>query len=208
MAYDDYLKAQKLALKAYKSKTLQGSYPYLPVLDEILSHVHIEREENLGTINIPAKQVIGTSSAGRTQAFACNFMPLLNYGSEFSVKWSLLYDAQIQEGIHTPIKVYEFLNKYYVVEGNKRTSVLKYVGSPTIPAEVIRKVPRLTDDPDIQIYYEFMDFYRNSKINYVVFTRKGSYQKLCQYVGKGEDEQWSEDDCMNFSSFHVAFDRG
>ena len=50
MAYDDYLKAQKLALKAYKSKTLQGSYPYLPVLDEILSHVHIEREENLGTI--------------------------------------------------------------------------------------------------------------------------------------------------------------
>lgn len=205
MAYDDYMKAQKLALKAYKSKTLQGSYPYLPVLDEILSHVHIEREENLGTINIPAKQVIGTSSAGRTQAFACNFMPLLNYGSEFSVKWSLLYDAQIQEGIHTPIKVYEFLNKYYVVEGNKRTSVLKYVGSPTIPAEVIRKVPRLTDDPDIQIYYEFMDFYRNSKINYVVFTRKGSYQKLCQYVGKGEDEQWSEDDCMNFSSFHVAF---
>ena len=87
------------------------------------------------------------------------------------MKWSLLYDAQIQEGIHTPIKVYEFLNKYYVVEGNKRTSVLKYVGSPTIPAEVIRKVPRLTDDPDIQIYYEFMDFYRNSKINYVVFIR-------------------------------------
>ena len=105
MAYDDYLKAQKLALKAYKSKTLQGSYPYLPVLDEILSHVHIEREENLGTINIPAKQVIGTSSAGRTQAFACNFMPLLNYGSEFSVKWALLYDAQIQEGIHTPVIV-------------------------------------------------------------------------------------------------------
>lgn len=205
MAYDDYIKAQKLALKAYKSKTLQGGYPYLPVLDEILSHVHIEREENLGTINIPAKQVIGTSSAGRTQAFAYNFMPLLNYGSEFSVKWSLLYDAQIQEGIHTPIKVYEFLNKYYVIEGNKRTSVLKYVGSPTIPAEVIRKVPRLTEDKNIQIYYEFMDFYKNTKINYVVFSEKGSYQKLCRYIGKGTDEQWTEDDCMNFSSFHVAF---
>ena len=149
MAYDDYLKAQKLALKAYKSKTLQGSYPYLPVLDEILSHVHIEREENLGTINIPAKQVIGTSSAGRTQAFAYNFMPLLNYGSEFSVKWSLLYDAQIQEGIHTPIKVYEFLNKYYVIEGNKRTSVLKYVGSPTIERylRVLSSVLHLSSDP-------------------------------------------------------------
>lgn len=147
MAYDDYLKAQKLALKAYKNKTVRGAYPYLPVLDEILSHVRIEREEILGTVNIPLKQVVGTSSAGRTQAFASNFMPLLDYGSEFATKWSTLYDAQIEEGIHTPIKAYEFLNKYYVIEGNKRTSVLKYVDSPTIAAEVIRKVPRLTDDP-------------------------------------------------------------
>lgn len=53
MAYDDYLKAQKLALKAYKNKTVRGAYPYLPVLDEILSHVRIEREEILGTVNIP-----------------------------------------------------------------------------------------------------------------------------------------------------------
>jgi len=49
-------------------------------------------------------------------------MPLLDYGSEFATKWSTLYDAQIEEGIHTPIKAYEFLNKYYVIEGNKRTS--------------------------------------------------------------------------------------
>ena len=152
MAYDDYLKAQKLALKAYKNKTVRGAYPYLPVLDEILSHVRIEREEILGTVNIPLKQVVGTSSAGRTQAFASNFMPLLDYGSEFATKWSTLYDAQIEEGIHTPIKAYEFLNKYYVIEGNKRTSVLKYVDSPTIAAEVIRKVPRLTDDPEMNIW--------------------------------------------------------
>lgn len=82
-----------------------------------------------------------------------------------------LYDAQIEEGIHTPIKAYEFLNKYYVIEGNKRTSVLKYVDSPTIAAEVIRKVPRLTDDPEIQVYYEYMDFYRKTKISYVIFTK-------------------------------------
>mgnify|MGYP000941275253 CR=1 FL=1 len=205
MAYDDYLKAQKLALKAYKSKTLQGSYPYLPVLDEILSHVHIEREENLGTINIPAKQVIGTSSAGRTQAFACNFMPLLNYGSEFSVKWSLLYDAQIQEGIHTPIKVYEFLNKYYVVEGNKRTSVLKYVGSPTIPAEVIRKVPRLTDDPDIQIYYEFMEFYKCTRLNDIYFSEVGSFPSLMKLVGIEPDKKMDEDAKKDFVSCFLSF---
>lgn len=205
MAYDDYLKAQKLALKAYKNKTVRGAYPYLPVLDEILSHVRIEREEILGTVNIPLKQVVGTSSAGRTQAFASNFMPLLDYGSEFATKWSTLYDAQIEEGIHTPIKAYEFLNKYYVIEGNKRTSVLKYVDSPTIAAEVIRKVPRLTDDPEIQVYYEYMDFYRKTKISYVIFTKTGGYQKLCEYVGRGNNEEWTDDDRMNFSSFHLAF---
>lgn len=205
MAYDDYMKAQKLALRAYKNKTLRGSYPYLPVLDEILSHAPIEKEESLGTINIPLKQVIGTSSAGRTQAFACNFMPLLDYGSEFSVKWSTLYDSQIDEGIHTPVKVYEFLNKYYVIEGNKRVSVLKYVGSPTISAEVIRKVPKLTDDRNIRIYYEFMEFYRKTKISYVLFTKLGSYQKLCNYVKGDSSLDWTEDDCMLFSSFRIAF---
>ena len=39
------------------------------------------------------------------------------------------------------IKVYEYMNKYYVIEGNKRVSVLKYFNSPTIAAEVTRKVP-------------------------------------------------------------------
>ena len=99
----------------------------------------------------------------------------------------------------------EFLNKYYVIEGNKRTSVLKYVDSPTIAAEVIRKVPRLTDDPEIQVYYEYMDFYRKTKISYVIFTKTGGYQKLCEYVGRGNNEEWTDDDRMNFSSFHLAF---
>ena len=48
MAYDDYLKAQKLALKAYKNKTVRGAYPYLPVLDEILSHVRLRERKFWG----------------------------------------------------------------------------------------------------------------------------------------------------------------
>lgn len=205
MAYDDYLKAQKLALKTYKKNTSKGQYPYLPVLDEILSHSSIEREEKLGIIDIPLKQVVGTSTAGRTRAFSSNFMPLLEFGSEFSYKWSLLIDAQIEEGIRDPIKVYEYMNKYYVVEGNKRTSVLKYLDSPTITAEVTRKVPTYSEDEETQIYYEFMEFYEKTKISYVIFTKTGSYQRLCEAVGKATDEEWSDDDCMYFSSFRVAF---
>ncbi len=205
MAYDDYLKAQKAGLKAFKSATAKGSYPYLPVLDEILSHANVECEVKLGIMNIPLYQVVGTSTFGRTQAFASNFMPLLDWGSEFSAKWSYLVDAQLEEGIHHAIKVYEYMNKYYVIEGNKRVSVLKYFDSPTILADVIRKVPRKTDDFENRLYYEYMDFYKRTKINYLQFSKLGSYAKLISAVGKTAQEEWSEDELMDFSSFHVAF---
>lgn len=205
MAYEDYIKAQKIGLKAFKTSTARGQYPYLPVLDEILSHADIECEVSLGVINITLNQVIGTSTFGRTQAFASNFMPLLDYGSEFSTKWSHLVDAQIEEGIHDAVKVYEYMNKYYVVEGNKRVSVLKYFNSPTIAAEVTRKVPKRSEDLENRIYYEFMDFYKLTKINYIQFTKSGSYEKLLTATGKNLTDEWTDDECMDFSSFHVAF---
>lgn len=205
MAYDDYIKAQKSAQKAFKHSTVKGQYPYLPVLDEILSHADVECEVNLGVVNIPLHLVVGTSNFGRTQAFASNFMPLLDWGSEFSAKWSHLVDAQIEEGIHDAVKVYEYMNKYYVVEGNKRVSVLKYFDSPTIAAEVTRKVPKRTNDIENRIYYEFMDFYEVTKMNYVQFSKLGSYNKLIEAVGKQPDEAWTEDERMDFSSLHSAF---
>lgn len=205
MAYEDYIKAQKMGLKAFKEKTGKGQYPYLPVLDEILSVADTECEVNLGVINIPLGQVVGTSTAGRTQAFASNFMPLLDYGSEFSTKWSHLVDAQINEGIHDAVKVYEYLNRYYVIEGNKRVSVLKFFNSPTISAEVIRKIPKKSNDLNIRIYYEFLDFYKLTKINYIQFSKLGSYPKLIDATGNSSTEEWTEDECMDFSSFHVAF---
>lgn len=207
MAYEDYIKAQKMGLKAYKSASSKGHYPYLPVLDEILSHADIDGEVKLGIMNIPLDQVVGTSTAGRTQAFASNFMPLLDWNTEFAAKWSNLVDAQISEGIHHAIQVYEYMNKYYVIEGNKRTSVLKYFDSPSILADVVRKVPKRSDDLENRIYYEFMDFYNLTKINYVQFSNLGSYSKLLTAVGKEPTEPWSEDDCMDFSSFHFAFSK-
>lgn len=69
-------------------------------------------------------------------------MPLLDWGTEFSAKWASLSDAQINEGIRDSIKVYEYMNKFYVLEGNKRVSVLKYFDAVTVNAVVYRKVPK------------------------------------------------------------------
>ena len=54
------------------------------------------------------------------------------------------------EGIRDPIRCYEYMGRFYVQEGNKRVSVLKSYGAPTIPGYVIRVVPAWSDDPAIR----------------------------------------------------------
>ena len=53
-----------------------------------------------------------------------------------------MYKAHLNEGIREPIKAYEFMNKFYVEEGNKRVSVLKFFDAVSIPGNVTRIVPR------------------------------------------------------------------
>ena len=182
MSFDLYEKAKKLGAKAYKRAVSDGQYPYLPVLDDIIEKDSIASEVNLGLVDIPLSRVVGTSNAGRTQAFASNFMPLMRNGSEFASKWSMLCDAHVDEGIRDAIKVYEYLNYYYVVEGNKRVSVLKFFGADSIPAFVTRKVPKLTDDELIRVYYEYMDFNKKTGVNYIRFTHEGEYKRLMEQV--------------------------
>ena len=182
MSVELYEKARKMGVKAYKTNVSEGRYPFLPVLDDIIDKEDMASDVNLGLVDIPLDRVVGTSTAGRTQAFASNFMPLMDVNSEFGAKWSMLSDAHLEEGIRDPIKVYEYLNYYYVVEGNKRVSVLKYFGADSIPAFVTRKVPKLTDDEIIKIYYEFMDFDRKTGVNFIWFSHTGGYKRLMNMV--------------------------
>lgn len=107
MTKEIYEKAHKLALKQFRSDSSRGTYPYLQVLDEILSYTETSAEVDLGLIDIPLEFVAGTKSAGRTNSFASNFMPLLSEDSEFAMKWCSLYKTHLDEGIRDPIKVYE-----------------------------------------------------------------------------------------------------
>lgn len=183
MGEAEYQEALKLGKKEQKSCLAQGRSPYLPVLDEILTHQEIQTEQPLGLMDIPLEYVVGTSTRGRTYAFAANFMPILEPGTEFSFKWSNLADAQVVEGIRDPIIAYEFLNRYYVVEGNKRVSVLKYYKADSIHAVVTRKVPKLSEDEDIRLYYEFMKFHEVTGINTVEFSRLGNADRLLEHIG-------------------------
>lgn len=193
MAYEEYAKALKLGEHAYRSAVSRGEYPYLPALDELLERTDVQTEVSLGLVDIPLDRIVGTKTVGRTSSFAANFMPLMPEGSEFASKWMNLLQYQTEEGVRDPIVAYEFMNRFYVLEGNKRVSVFKYLHASSIEGTVTRIIPRKTGETENRIYYEFLDFYRNTRINDIWFTRTGSFAKLIQAVGKNQDEEWSQD---------------
>ena len=205
MSMEDYQKAYKSGKKDYQIRMLRGQKPTLQVLDDILPSSEALAMTSLGLVQIPIDQIVGTRYDGRSNAFAGNFMPILNESSEFAIKWSNLSTAHENEGIREPIKAVEYMNKFYVEEGNKRVSVMKYFEAISIPGYVTRLIPKRTDEKENKIYFEFMDFYRLSKINYIWFSKEGSFAKLQKAVGKQPDEMWTDDEQLNFSSVYTRF---
>ncbi len=206
MAITEYSIALRRGQKAYRQDIAAGRQPYLKVLDEILAFTKTAGETDLGLIEIPMDRIAGTKTAGRTRAFASNFMPLLDAG-EFADKWSVLYRSHVKEGIREPVIACEFMNQYYIIEGNKRVSVLKYFGAATVPGYVTRIIPAYSEEKEIQIYYEFMEFSRFSSINNLTFSKSGCYHKLCELIGKEYGVQWTVDERRSFSTDYYWFYR-
>lgn len=205
MPLQEYEKAVKLGKKDYQQRLSRGEKPTLQVLDDILPSKGTYTEVPLGLVQIPIEQIVGTKTNSRSNAFAGNFMPILEKGSEFSNKWINLSIHQENDGIQDPIKVYEYMNRFYVEEGNKRVSVLKYYGAASIQGYAIRLIPPRTNDLENKIYFEFLDFYELNHINYLWFSKEGGFAKLQELIGKSPNEAWSEDDCLDFASLYYRF---
>ncbi len=206
MGKEDYNKAFKSGKKDYQARLLRGEKPTLQVLDDIMLTKDSYSEVSLGLVQIPTDRIVGTKTAGRSNSFAGNFMPILQDDSEFAYKWISLSNSHVEEGIRDPVKAYEYMNEFYVEEGNKRVSVMKYFGAVSIPGYVTRILPKPTADKENKIYYEFLDFYKAAPINYVWFSQEGSFPKLQEAVGKDPGEEWTEDDCLRFSSTYAQFE--
>lgn len=200
-----YKEALKSAQKEYRSCIIKGKSPFLPVLDEFLSKKTTSTGIELGLVQVPLDHIVGTKTKGRANAFAANFMPILEENTEFAVKWTHLCDAHLNEGIHDPIKVYEYMNRFYVEEGNKRVSVLKFFKADSIVANVTRILPERTGEEEVETYYEFLNFSKLSRINFLEFSEKKSYSELQKILGKETDEPWSEDEQQEFSSVYYHF---
>ena len=205
-ATDEYSLALRQGQKEYRELVMADRSPYPAVLDEILPENNTDAVVDVGLVEIPSERIIGTKSAGRITAFTASFRPLLDSKTEFAAKWICLCDAHLGDtGITDPIMCYEYLGDFYVQEGNKRVSVLRHFGAPRITGTVQRIVPPLSDDPRIQAYYEFMEFYKASRLYCVQFRRPGDYAKLLSHLGKKSGEIWDETDRRTFNAYFHYF---
>lgn len=205
-AFDEYARALRAGQREYKELISAGKEPYPAVLDDILTDISTEATQNVGLVEIPTDQIIGTKSAGRISAFTASFLPLLDADSEFANKWVALCLANLSdEGIREPIVCYEYLGNFYVQEGNKRVSVLKHFGAARIPGNVTRVLPKQDGSPRVKAYNEFLDFYKASGIYTVQFQRPGDYGKLLSALGKEPGEGWTERERLTFTAYFQYF---
>ena len=202
---DDYLQARKEGLRVVHTQRQRGADPGLPVLGELLPEINRMTQVSLGLEQIALSQIEGTATKGRTAAFSVGFYPLLYPDSEFATKWALLYDEIVEDGLRQPIVALEYYNRYYIVEGNKRVSVMKRLDAVLIEANVTRIIPTPEDSPRYRIYQEFLAFYEDTKINFITFTREGSYARLYALMGKKPGVKWAGEEVFDLQSCYYRF---
>ena len=205
-AKDEYALALRNGQKEYRELVAAGKHPHPLVLEEVLPEVNSLVITDIGLVDVPAQRIIGTKSAGRITAFTPTFRPLLKAESEFGMKWVHLCDAHLSDvGIREPIVCYEYLGNFYVQEGNKRVSVLRNFGAARIPGIVKRVIPAQSDDPRIKAYFEFLEFYKHSKLYTLQFRRPGDYAKLLAHLDMTPDQVWTEDQRRTFNAYYTYF---
>ena len=205
-ATEEYSQALRAGQKEYRELLMAGKNPHPAVLDELHPESATDTVVELGLVEIPVERIVGTKSAGRTTAFTATFRPLLDHDSEFAVKWKALCSAHLGDiGITDPIICFEYLGDFYVQEGNKRVSVLRHFDAARIPGTVKRILPPQSEDPRIRAYYEFIEFYKGSKLYAVQFRRPGDYARLLKHLGKKTGEVWTEDERRSFRSHFQYF---
>lgn len=193
-----YRKAKK---HSFKNKWNHKD-PYLLALDEIVN-VDSLSKVNLGEIDVPTDLIVGTKTAARKTSFSYDFLPLLSSSSEFAYKWMEVCKYHLSDaGINSCPKVYEYMGKFYVEEGNKRVSVLKSYGTVFITCNVTRILPKENDSKEYKLYEEFLDYYKLSGLYSIQFEKLGYYSKLQKLMEFDADHIWDRQERIRLVGFY------
>ncbi|MDD4080104.1 MAG: hypothetical protein PHP02_01650 [Eubacteriales bacterium] len=201
----NYDRANRLGQRELSARIARGQRGYLAALDDITGDTHPVAYMKQPQREISLSRVAGTYTTSRARSFADNFMPLHPPLSEFASKWISLCAIHMSEGLRDPIQVYEYLWRYYVVEGNKRVSILKYFDAPTVQAEITRVVPQLDEgDPDTAVYYAYLSYDKKGLFKNIQLSSKQKYEQLSRIEARLIRRGLPVD--VNFNAMYLQFE--
>lgn len=198
--HEQYQKAYALAKKNLQDKKIQR----LPVCPAALSTLLDERmvsyRQDLGILDIPTNLIAGAAEeSGQTMLYTKGFLPVSVPDSEYASLWCGLYQVlRAGSGFREAISCFEYLGKFYVLDGMKRVSVSLYAGAGAMKAHVIRILPMGTEGQEVSLYFDFLREYRLTQLYQLQFTRPGFFEKLQQSLGHSSAYRWSDADRESF----------
>lgn len=205
MSMEQYLQARKEGLRELHALEARGEEPTLRVLSEHVPELNQLSQVPLGLVQINLDQIDGTVTKGRTTAFSRSFLPLLESSSEFAAKWAQLYDDVVENGLRQPVTALEYYNRFYIIEGNKRVSVMRLLDAVYIEANVTRVLPQPEDSERYRVYQEYLGFYADTRLSNVYFSHEGDFAKLYARLGKTPGKRWTAEELFDFQSCFYRF---
>lgn len=182
--------------------------PYLNDMDNEVDESTVVATVDLGTMEIPVRQIVGVTSTYPDMEYTYDFKPLAQADSEFAAIWCQLYlDYLSDRGLADPIECIEYLGRFYVVDGKKRVSVLKAHGETRVQAHVTRWVPEYSSDLQVKQYYEFMKYFTKTGLYQVFLSDADDFAYLQKEMGLAPEKKWTEMDQFHFLFTFMGVER-
>ena len=206
--WERYSISQNKAKRAVRKAAANGAESTLLLMKSVLDENKIVDKVDLGEVNIPVSQIVGVVSNEDQECYSADFLPLPSVQSGFAEKWTRIYMEHLTDrGLEEPIRCYEYLGKFYVIDGKKRVSVLKADGTIMVKAYVTRIMPEKTEDDRVRSYFEFVDSFEKTGLYQIAFTQPGKTEAFLNAIGYKPDYVWTDSDRYGFIFNWYSFER-
>ncbi|MFR5787212.1 MAG: hypothetical protein ACLUHE_08950 [Christensenellales bacterium] len=206
MSMKHYLAARKEGLKQQHAAQARGQDPYLPVLSRACAH---PQQADAGAARAGADRAGSNRGHGDEGAHDGGFRAASCRCSSripsSPPSGACSTTALWRTACASPSSRWNTITAFTSSEGNKRVSVMRRLDAVSIEADVTRVLPEPEDSERYRVYQEFLSFYADTKINFITFTREGSYEKLYKLMGKTPGKKWTPEDLFDFQSCFYRF---
>ena len=205
--HEAYQQASATA-RANQAKAKKWGLPMSPVeLNIAKDQSRIAERMDLGILNIPTYLIAGVVEQDEHSSLLTkDFLPVCLSNSSFAEDWRETYHHFLDDcSPKDVISCYEYLGKFYVLNGVMEVSVAKFCKKDTLQAHVTRLMPVKEDTPAVCRYYDFLRQFKLTQLYQVQFTQAGFFERFQRIFGKSASQMWSDAERKSFLENWVKF---